>query len=199
EGDIIKYCERIKNQEYSSDVDIVFILGGDGTVNELVNGVLANDLNVPIGIIPGGTFNDFTKTLNLNPNFSKAIEQLKTSHLESYDVMKVNGTYVLNFVGLGLIVQNAENVQEGRKDIFGKLSYVGSTVKTLMNPEDFDYTLTVDDKELNGNTSMLVVANGPNIGGSRIPLMDLSPQDGKVNSFIFDKQSFTILNDVFKK
>ena len=41
EGDIIKYCERIKNQEYSSDVDIVFILGGDGTVNELVNGVLA--------------------------------------------------------------------------------------------------------------------------------------------------------------
>ena len=112
--------------------------------------------------------------------------------------MKVNGTYVLNFVGLGLIVQNAENVQEGRKDIFGKLSYVGSTVKTLMNPEDFDYTLTVDDKELNGNTSMLVVANGPNIGGSRIPLMDLSPQDGKLNSFIFDKQSFTILNDVFK-
>ncbi len=125
--------------------------------------------------------------------------KLKTSHLESYDVMKVNGTYVLNFVGLGLIVQNAENVQEGRKDIFGKLSYVGSTVKTLMNPEDFDYTLTVDDKELNGNTSMLVVANGPNIGGSRIPLMDLSPQDGKLNSFIFDKQSFTILNDVFKK
>ena len=52
EGDIIKYCERIKNQEYSSDVDIVFILGGDGTVNELVNGVLVNDLNVPIGIIP---------------------------------------------------------------------------------------------------------------------------------------------------
>ena len=75
-------------------------------------------------------------------------------------------------------------MQEGRKDIFGKLSYVGSTVKTLMNPEDFDYTLTVDDKELNGNTSMLVVANGPNIGGSRIPLMDLSPQDGKLNSFI---------------
>ena len=52
-----------------------------------------------------------------------------SSHVESYDVMKVNDNYVLNFVGLGLMVQNAENVQEGRKDIFGKLSYVGSTVK----------------------------------------------------------------------
>ena len=76
EGDIIKYCERIKNQEYSSDVDIVFILGGDGTVNELVN-VLANDLNVPIGIIPGGTFNDFTKTLNLNLTLVKLVNNLK--------------------------------------------------------------------------------------------------------------------------
>ncbi|MCE5090550.1 diacylglycerol kinase family lipid kinase [Staphylococcus devriesei] len=199
EGDIIKYCEKIKNHDYSSDVDVVFILGGDGTVNELVNGVMKHDLNVPIGVIPGGTFNDFSKTLNLDPDFKKASEQLKSSHIESYDVMKVNDSYVLNFVGLGLIVQNAENVQEGRKDIFGKLSYIGSTVKTLMNPEYFDYTLNVDGKEYSGNISMLVIANGPNIGGGRIPLMDLSPQDGKVNTFIFDRQSFTILNDVFKK
>ena len=68
-----------------------------------------------------------------------------------------------------------------------------------MNPEHFDYTLTVDDKEYKGNTSMLVIANGPNIGGSRIPLTDLSPQDGKLNSFIFEQQSFSILNDIFKK
>lgn len=50
-----------------------------------------------------------------------------------------------------------------------------------------------------GNTSMLLIANGPNIGGSRIPLTDLSPQDGKLNTFIFDEQSFSILNDIFKK
>ena len=199
EGDIERYCKEIKDHTYSNDIDIVFILGGDGTVNELINGVMKYDLDLPIGIIPGGTFNDFTKTLNLNPDFKKASEQLLSSHIESYDVMKVNDNYVLNFVGLGLIVQNAENVQEGRKDIFGKLSYVGSTVKTLMNPEHFDYTLTVDDKEYKGNTSMLVIANGPNIGGSRIPLTDLSPQDGKLNSFIFEQQSFSILNDIFKK
>lgn len=199
EGDIERYCKDIKDYTYSNDIDIVFILGGDGTVNELINGVMKYDLNLPIGIIPGGTFNDFTKTLNLNPDFKKASEQLLSSHIESYDVMKVNDNYVLNFVGLGLIVQNAENVQEGRKDIFGKLSYVGSTVKTLLNPEHFDYTLIIDDKEYKGNTSMIVIANGPNIGGSRIPLTDLSPQDGKLNSFIFEQQSFSILNDIFKK
>lgn len=195
EGDIIKYCEAIKNDKYGSEIDILFILGGDGTVNELVNGVMQHDLHLPVGIIPGGTFNDFTKTLNLDPNFKNASSQLLSAQVGSYDVMKVNDTYVLNFVGLGLIVQNAENVQEGSKDVFGKLSYIGSTVKTLMNPSKFDFELNIDGRKETGNTS----TNGPNIGGGRVPLTDLSPQDGKVDTFIFDDQSFSILNDIFKK
>ena len=199
EGDIIKYCEAIKNDKYGSEIDILFILGGDGTVNELVNGVMQHDLHLPVGIIPGGTFNDFTKTLNLDPNFKNASSQLLSAQVGSYDVMKVNDTYVLNFVGLGLIVQNAENVQEGSKDVFGKLSYIGSTVKTLMNPSKFDFELNIDGRKETGNTSMLLIANGPNIGGGRVPLTDLSPQDGKVDTFIFDDQSFSILNDIFKK
>lgn len=199
EGDIIKYCESIKNDKYGSEIDILFILGGDGTVNELVNGVMQHDLQLPVGIIPGGTFNDFTKTLNLNSNFKNASSQLLSAQVGSYDVMKVNDTFVLNFVGLGLIVQNAENVQEGSKDVFGKLSYIGSTVKTLMNPSKFNFKLNVDGREETGNTSMLLIANGPNIGGGRVPLTDLSPQDGKVDTFIFDDQSFSILNDIFKK
>lgn len=199
EGDIIKYCESIKNDKYGSEIDILFILGGDGTVNELVNGVMQHDLQLPVGIIPGGTFNDFTKTLNLDSNFKNASSQLLSAQVGSYDVMKVNDTFVLNFVGLGLIVQNAENVQEGSKDVFGKLSYIGSTVKTLMNPSKFNFKLNVDVREETGNTSMLLIANGPNIGGGRVPLTDLSPQDGKVDTFIFDDQSFSILNDIFKK
>lgn len=199
EGDILKYCQKIKDGSYSDDVDIIFILGGDGTVNELINGVMQSELDIPIGIIPGGTFNDFVKTLNLNPRHKVASQQLIEAELKSYDVMKVNGQYALNFVGLGLIVQNAENVQNGNKDVFGKLSYVGSTVKTLLNPEHFDYKVTVDDKAIDGNTSMLVVANGPFIGGSRIPLTDLSPSDGYLNMFIFKEQGSSVLNDVFKQ
>lgn len=199
EGDIIAFCKKIKDQSYSDDVDIVFILGGDGTVNELINGVMESELDVPIGIIPGGTFNDFTKTLNLSPRHKIASQQLISSELKSYDVMKVNGQYALNFVGLGLIVQNAENVQNGNKDVFGKLSYVGSTVKTLLNPEHFDYKITVDDQTVEGNTSMLAVANGPFIGGSRIPLTDLSPNDGYLNTFVFTEERTSVLNDIFKQ
>ncbi len=47
--------------------------------------------------------------------------------------------------------------------------------------------------------TMILTANGPFIGGSRIPLTDLSPQDGELNTFIFNEQSFSILNDIFRK
>src|SRR5699024_6306152 len=160
EGDIIRFCQKIKDQSYRDDVDIIFLLGGDGTVNELINAIMQHELNIPIGIIPGGTFNDFVKTLNLSHRNKMASQHLIKSELQSYDVMKINDQYALNFAGLGLIVQNAENVQNSNKDIFGKLSYVGSTVKTLLNPEHFDYQLTVDGKVIDGNTAMLVVANG---------------------------------------
>lgn len=199
EGDIIKYCAQIKTGEYSTDVDILFVLGGDGTVNELINGVLQHNLDVPLAIIPGGTFNDFTKTLNLDPRFKVASQQLQNATPLPYDVMKVNDRYALNFAGLGLIVQNALNVQEGNKDVFGKLSYVGSTVKTLVNPEYVNYTLNVDGKRLNDESSMILVANGPFIGGNRIPMTDLSPNDGYLNVFIFDNQKFSFFTDVFKQ
>ncbi|HDJ4487161.1 TPA: diacylglycerol kinase family lipid kinase [Staphylococcus aureus] len=168
EGDIIKYCQEIKTKNYAKDVDILFILGGDGTVNELINGVMSHDLQLPIGILPGGTFNDFTKTLNIAPNHKQASEQMISA-------------------------------QDGSKDIFGKLSYIGSTVKTLLNPTQFNYQLSIDDKTYSGETTMILTANGPFIGGSRIPLTDLSPQDGELNTFIFNEQSFSILNDIFKK
>ncbi|HEI1947749.1 diacylglycerol kinase family lipid kinase [Staphylococcus aureus] len=199
EGDIIKYCQEIKAKDYAKDVDILFILGGDGTVNELINGVMTHDLQLPIGILPGGTFNDFTKTLNIAPNHKQASEQMISAQVGTYDVIKINNQYALNFVGLGLIVQNAENVQDGSKDIFGKLSYIGSTVKTLLNPTQFNYQLSIDDKTYSGETTMILSANGPFIGGSRIQLTDLSPQDGELNTFIFNEQSFSILNDIFKK
>ncbi|HDG4437716.1 TPA: diacylglycerol kinase family lipid kinase [Staphylococcus aureus] len=199
EGDIIKYCQEIKAKDYAKDVDILFILGGDGTVNELINGVMTYDLQLPIGILPGGTFNDFTKTLNIAPNHKQASEQMISAQVGTYDVIKINNQYALNFVGLGLIVQNAENVQDGSKDIFGKLSYIGSTVKTLLNPTQFNYQLSIDDKTYSGETTMILSANGRFIGGSRIPLTDLSPQDGELNTFIFNEQSFSILNDIFKK
>src|SRR5699024_12283539 len=58
EGDIIRFCQKIKDKSYSDDVDIILLLGGDGTVNALRNGIMQHELNILLSIIPPRTFND---------------------------------------------------------------------------------------------------------------------------------------------
>lgn len=197
EGDIERYCHQIKSSNNSEGIDVLFILGGDGTVNELVNGVLKNELNIPIGVLPGGTFNDFAKTLNLPPKVGDASEALLEAKPHTYDVIQIDEQYALNFAGLGLMVQNAENVKGQSKNVFGKLSYITSTLKTLADPVEFEYELTVDGQVYSGRTAMILFANGRFIGGGQIPMPDMSPSDGILNTFIFNTHSISILKDLF--
>lgn len=197
EGDIEAYCSEIKAHHNAEGIDVLLILGGDGTVNELVNGVLQHQLDIPIAVIPGGTFNDFAKTLNLSPKAGQASKDLLNATPEYYDVIKIGNRYALNFAGLGLMVQNAENVEGRSKDLFGKLSYITSTLKTLADPIEFKYELNIDGKTYTGTTSMILFANGRFIGGGKIPMTEMSPSDGKLNTFIFNTRSMSILKDLF--
>lgn len=197
EGDIIKYCHRIKEEHIPCDV--LFILGGDGTVHELINGVLEAELNLPIGVLPGGTFNDFTKTLNLAPEPVAASAQLLEAKVKYIDVMQTGERYVLNFIGLGLIVENSEGVVAETKSKLGKFSYLFSTLKTVTNPTFFNYKVTVDDETFTGESSMIVIANGNFVGGNHIPLAELSPDDGKINVFIFKDAGIKLFTELLSE
>ncbi|TDM14662.1 diacylglycerol/lipid kinase family protein [Macrococcus bovicus] len=196
EGDIRKHCQLIKKED---TYDAIFILGGDGTVHELINGVIEAELNLPIGILPGGTFNDFTKTLNLPPTPKEASEVLLDGRVKHIDVMQANDRYVLNFVGMGLIVENAEAVVDEKKSKLGKFSYLFSTLKTVTDPTFFDYEIEVNGQTTSGNASMIVVANGQFLGGNRIPLKELCPDDGVMHAFIFKEAGIKLFTEMIKE
>lgn len=194
-GDIQNYCHTIKEQSY----DVIFLLGGDGTVHELINGVMNADLNLPIGILPGGTFNDFTKSLNLPLNPVDAAASMLDANVKHIDVMKAGERYVLNFIGLGLIVENAESIEETSKGILGKLSYVMPTIRTVSNPTFFNYQLTIDGKQFSGESSMIVISNGHYVGASKIPLVELAPDDGQMEVFIFKDSGLKLFSELLSE
>lgn len=197
EGDIYQFCEHL-SKENDNKYDVFFILGGDGTVNELVNGIVKNHIDVPVGILPGGTFNDFTKTLNISPRPNQASVELMNAEIKSYDVLDINGHIALNFAGIGMMVENSENVDSNKKKLFGKLSYAFTTLKVITDPKLYRYHVTANGESYNGETSMILIANGNFVGGSRIPLEDLSPSDGKMNIFIFKNHNMTLIKDFFQ-
>lgn len=191
QGEIYELLTR-SSQPY----DIFLILGGDGTVHELINGMIDGGYHKLIGILPGGTFNDFTKTLNLNPDPVRAATQLLESEVTYYDVLKTNERYALNFAGMGLMVDNSEGVNPQVKSKIGKFSYFLSMIKNVSNPTFFDYEIEVDGNKSYGTSSMIVIANGQFVGGNRIPLSELSPSDGTLNVFIFKDSGLKIFTDM---
>lgn len=191
QGEIYELLTR-SSQPY----DIFLILGGDGTVHELINGMIDGGYHKLIGILPGGTFNDFTKTLNLNPDPVRAATQLLESEITYYDVLKTNERYALNFAGMGLMVDNSEGVNPQVKSKIGKFSYFLSMIKNVSHPTFFDYEIEVDGNKSYGTSSMIVIANGQFVGGNRIPLSELSPSDGTLNVFIFKDSGLKIFTDM---
>ncbi|MEW5596250.1 YegS/Rv2252/BmrU family lipid kinase [Peribacillus frigoritolerans] len=109
-GDACRYC-----LEYGEEMDVVFVLGGDGTVHECVNGLSPLQRRPLFGILPGGTCNDFSRTLKIPQNVRQAAEALVNGKVRPIDIGKSNNDYFSNFWGgLGLF-QMLQTILMSRK------------------------------------------------------------------------------------
>jgi diacylglycerol kinase (ATP) len=95
--------------------DMVVAVGGDGTVNRVVNTVV--DHNIPVGIIPCGSSNDLARTLGISGNFDQACQTIRAARLTDIDLVSVNGRYFTTCGGFGLsgdVAQRANSWRRGR-------------------------------------------------------------------------------------
>ncbi len=157
----------------------VIIVGGDGSVHEVVNGILASGRRVPLGIVGAGSGNDFAwNTLRLPRDPTAAIERAFSGRLVEVDAGIVNGCYFANSfsVGLDADIAVAANRMKNIPLMSGLRLYYTSTLKQLL----FGYnrcpwlSFKLDDGELAGNAQfrryvVIAVTHGPTYGaGFRI-------------------------------
>ncbi len=157
----------------------VIIVGGDGSVHEVVNGILASGRRVPLGIVGAGSGNDFAwNTLRLPHDPAAAIERAFDGRLVEVDAGIVNGRYFANSfsVGLDADIAVAANRMKNIPLMSGSRLYYTSTLKQLL----FGYnrcpwlSFKLDDGELAGNAQfrryvLIAVTHGPTYGaGFRI-------------------------------
>jgi len=157
----------------------VIIVGGDGSVHEVVNGILSGERRVPLGIVAAGSGNDYAwNTLKLPHDPIAAIERAFTGQLVDADVGIVNGEYFANSFSVGLDADIAVAADQMKKVPFmsGARLYYSTTLKQLL----FGYhrcpwlTLRLDDGEQLDEKEarryvLMAVTNGPTYGaGFRI-------------------------------
>ncbi len=148
----------------------VVVAGGDGTVEQVVRGLVDSDH--PLGIIPLGSFNNFARALGLPLDFDEAVRVAKHGRLRSITVGRVNGHVFLEACAIGLFGE-AIVLGESAKDLqFGTLV---QKIRDVIGARPFQYELSGD---LQGSdTAMSLVFSNTSSIGSQLPVSEASPMD----------------------
>lgn len=185
QGDYVETTRRWEAKELAAEAARegrpIIIVGGDGTVHEVVNGILAVERRVPVGIVAAGSGNDFAwNTLGLPRDPAEAIERTFTGQLVDVDAGRVNGSFFVNSFSVGLDADIAVAANRLRKYplMSGSRLYYASTLRQLLFGYhrcpwlsfklDGDEQVAVHGTQ-DGRYVLVAVTNGPSYGaGFRI-------------------------------
>lgn len=114
------------------DYDLVICCGGDGTLNEVISGMMAHENRPPLGFIPAGTTNDISKSLNISKNPVKAAQTIVKGHTFAYDIGSFNQQLYFDYVAaFGLFSDISYTTSQQMKTSLGYLAYVLEFMKTF--------------------------------------------------------------------
>ncbi|MDE6583548.1 MAG: YegS/Rv2252/BmrU family lipid kinase, partial [Clostridia bacterium] len=162
------------------DVDYLFCSGGDGTLNEIVNGLGPLSKKPTVGYIPSGTVNDVGRSLKLSKNIKKAVKILTDGETFSHDIFKVNDRYGIYVCCAGLFTKTSYTAERKAKIFFGKLAYFFKALKELFNSDAVSVSIKTEEEKIDCNCAILLILNSKSAGG--FPLnKDADLNDGVVD------------------
>ncbi|MDF2949822.1 MAG: dagK [Sedimentibacter sp.] len=181
--------------------DLIISCGGDGTVHEIVNGIMKSSCKTKLAIMPAGTVNDFASQLKMPKAYANFASLLMKQSFKTIDVGKINDDYFVNVVGGGAFMNIPHDVTIEAKTILGKYAYYFKAAfevpGQLENTNNINYV--IDGVEYNYNTLLFVVINSAGAGGFKKLCPDAKIDDGLLDIVIFEKANNSDLLQVFSK
>ena len=163
-----------------------YACGGDGTVNEVANGIIGYD-NAAMTVIPVGTGNDFLKNFGDDMEKFRDAENLWDGPQFPMDAIDVNGRVALTIACSGIDARVARDVHKYSESplLDGKGSYIYSlAVNFLFKGIGTHWTITLDDVTTEGDWSLVSVCNGRYYGGGFMPVAEARMDDGVLNTLV---------------
>lgn len=161
-GAITQY---IINHIDEDSVDLILISGGDGTINECINGLATKQKVIPVAILPLGTANDFAHTALIPEDVKQALDLVEQGNTKFVDVGKVNDKYFINVCNMGLFSGVSHVIDLELKKKFGKLAYYVKGFEELQNYQAMELEINTDEQSLTGKYILVLIFNGKGAGG----------------------------------
>ena len=165
--------------------DAIIFSGGDGSFNEVVQGIADLDNLPELGYIPSGTVNDIAHTLQIPRNVKKALQVIKTGKNEMLDCMKVNDHYAMYVVAAGAFTSATYNTPQDDKNNIGKIAYYVEGIKHNLDFDFFKIDCKSEKKKVHGMLVMFI--NSRYVSGFKVNEHS-SLQDGKIEATVIQEE-----------
>ena len=176
-----------------ADSDIILAAGGDGTLHEVINGVMERPQQPVVGIIPLGSGNDFARTCGLRADANQLIELIRAQSFQPTDVGclhlhdregKPQTRYFINACSVGMGPHVLNVLQKKSKRWGAGFNYFTAIVQTFVTYRYQQVTCKADDEEWQGAVRVLALANGRSFGNRLTIAPGADLQDGLLNLFV---------------
>ncbi len=162
------------------EYDLIVAAGGDGTLNEVITGLMRLEKRPPLGYLPQGSTNDFAASLQISGNPVSAARAIVRNVPRMLDIGQWNERYFVYVASFGAFVKSSYSAPQSAKNALGHFAYILEGMKDLNTLRPYRIRLTADGEVLDGEYLFGAVCNSTSIGG----LMKLDPErvvldDGK--------------------
>ncbi|HBN55304.1 MAG TPA: diacylglycerol kinase [Lachnospiraceae bacterium] len=145
--------------------DLVVCSGGDGTMDEVVEGMMRRERKIPIGYIPSGTVNDFARSLKIPRNMENAARIAVEGADFPFDIGTFNEEHFVYIAAFGIFTDVAYSTRQDIKNVLGHMAYLLEGVKRLTNIPTYHIKLHSRELEAEGDFIFGMVTNSRSVGG----------------------------------
>lgn len=156
---------RKKAREDAERFQLVVCSGGDGTLDEVISGIMDAGIKRPIGYIPAGSTNDFANSLELPKNMQAAAERLVEENEFSCDIGCFNGDYFVYIAAFGLFTDVSYEASQEVKNVLGHLAYILEGAKKLTSIKAYHAIIEANENVIEGDFIYGMITNSMSVGG----------------------------------
>ncbi|MBO4904939.1 MAG: YegS/Rv2252/BmrU family lipid kinase [Lachnospiraceae bacterium] len=169
-------------RQWGSGFDRIVCAGGDGTLDEIVTGVMASGVKVPIGYLPTGSTNDFARSIGIPKSIRRAARTAVSNDLFKCDLGRFNSRYFVYVAAFGLFTDVTYETDQNMKNIFGYTAYLAEAVKRLPTVRSIPLRITYDGNVISDSFLVGLVTNSDSVGG----IKGITGPDVKLDDGVFE-------------
>lgn len=171
----------------TADAEGIIVAGGDGTVHEIVNLVLQENIKLPVAIIGSGTSNDFATYLGINDDLDAYFDRIAAGHTRRVDLGRVGKEYFVNVASAGMLTGIAHEVDVRLKNAMGKMAYYLRGIGEIPKFRSVHLQVEADGRMLEEDAFLFVVVNSGVVGSLRNVAVNAKVDDGLLDMLLVRK------------